>query len=486
MHHNPMDRTDEENQRYHGLEQNESSWKKLVAIAALKESDEESTESSDGAASVTSTLSNTPSSLAHRNFGREESKVFTFIKSALEMDDESDAGEKEDISPRSVSGRIASNIHILKANVKQLFEFQQLESIEDVRRRLLFRTRHTGSLTIMHTYYGTVFQSTVRSLQLWFSVILYVTIRLLNRYNAIPLSAFPAADLTYTSVIGSFLTFFLVFFASESYSRYKIQYDISMRCQSSIFDIITRLRVALPWETSIKMLRFLNMAHVLAYCGLSTTYNYRNLFLPLNDIYKLATDAELNRLLQIGIDPSGSAYREVLSWCVEMLYGAIDKGIMSERVGENIVKIVLALRQDLTKLYEHADQPIPFFYLHLVFFISLFYIPLFSYTLAVTGSGSGVEITGLLAIFMNGLFILGIRESGYQFADPYGSDPLALSVMHYCTYTITMTRRLLASPALTSADGSEDEALMDFARPTMDSHYAMQTTCYKPRKPYGK
>lgn len=98
-----------------------------------------------------------------------------------------------------------------------------------------------------------------------------------------------------------------------------MQYNVSMACQSDIFDIVTRIRLAVPWHVSLTVARYLNAAHTLAYCGISTTYNSQNLFLPINDIYKLLTDIELDRVLDIGIDPTGAAFREVLAWTCEVL-----------------------------------------------------------------------------------------------------------------------------------------------------------------------
>ena len=290
--------------------------------------------------------------------------------------------------------------------------------------------------------------------------------------------------------MGSFLSFFLVFFASESYSRYKIQYDISMRCQSDIFDVVTRVRMCVPFHISMEVTRYLNTAHTLAYCGVSATYNSKNLFLPINSIYKLLTDEELERVMDIGIDPTGTAYREVLAWACEVLRDQTVKSVVSERIAENTIKIILNLRKELTRLYEYADQPIPFFYLHLVFFISLLYIPIFAYTVAVAvddsvSAGDAVEIVGLLVIFMNGIFILGIRESGYQFADPYGSDPLALSVLHYVTYTAQMTRRLLGAAPGAESDTSVEGAL-DAVRPPLRAPFTKNRGSYKPPAVFKK
>ena len=207
------------------------------------------------------------------------------------------------------------------------------------------------------------------------------------------------------------------------------------------------------------------------------------MFLPINDIYKLLTEDELERVMEIGIDPTGAAYREVLAWSTEAMRDQVVKGVVSERISENTIKIILNLRKELTRLYEYADQPIPFFYLHLVFFVSLLYIPVFAYTVAVAVDedvhpGDAVEIVGLLVIFMNGLFILGIRESGYQFADPYGSDPLALSVMHYVTYTAQMTRKLLGARPTREHDTFQEES-MDNVRPQLREAFSKCKGSYK-------
>lgn len=466
---------------------------KELSRANIEQLNEEKRVASSGNLSSASSASRSnfeASQYVHRKFGRENSVSFMKVSDALEDYSDgvgSQSGSVTSESPRGQSEKDGKT----KANRKALFpQFQELERLESVRRELLFRTRQTNSFIIMSTYYGTVFQSTIKSVQLWFSLLLYITLRILHRTEVVDIRSFPPADLTYTAVMGSFLSFFLVFFASESYSRYKIQYDISMRCQSDIFDIVTRVRMCVPFNVSMAVTRYLNTAHTLAYCGVSATYNSKNLFLPINSIYKLLTDEELERVLDIGIDPTGTAYREVLAWTCEVLRDQVVQSVVSERIAENTIKIILNLRKELTRLYEYADQPIPFFYLHLVFFISLLYIPVFAYTVAVAVQDSvsqedAVEIVGLLVIFMNGLFILGIRESGYQFADPYGSDPLALSVMHYVTYTAQMTRRLLgAAPGVESDDFIEDA--MDAVRPKLHDTFSKNKGNYKPPPVFKK
>ena len=48
----------------------------------------------------------------------------------------------------------------------------------------------------------------------------------------------------------------------------------------------------------------------------------------------------------------------------------------------NIQTQILTLRDQLAVLYEHADQPIPFIYVHMVYLLTSAYLPIFSYGMA--------------------------------------------------------------------------------------------------------
>eukprot|EP01048_Picozoa_sp_COSAG05_P012294 COSAG05_NODE_1219_length_5481_cov_29.388889_6_plen_118_part_00 len=85
------------------------------------------------------------------------------------------------------------------------------------------------------------------------SIAIYATIRLVIKYGR-PWAA--AAEDNYVdeedlppinniSVLGGFLSFFLVFFASQSYNRFEAMYRCSMSCEGRIFDTCSMAQACL-------------------------------------------------------------------------------------------------------------------------------------------------------------------------------------------------------------------------------------------------
>lgn len=87
-----------------------------------------------------------------------------------------------------------------------------------------------------------------------------------------------------------------------------------MRAQGKINEISLTIKATLPPEEYWRIWRYMNVANITAYTGLSSFYTKNNLFIPLISKYKLLTTKEYYRLLSIGIESGGSAYREVLTW----------------------------------------------------------------------------------------------------------------------------------------------------------------------------
>eukprot|EP01033_Poteriospumella_lacustris_P007103 gene7103-5109_t len=268
----------------------------------------------------------------------------------------------------------------------------------------------------------------------------------------------PVIPLALISIIGGFMSFSLVFFVSQAYSRLCAQYDQSMRIEGRIFNLAYLARSNLLYAEAHRLLRYLNATHVLGYTGLSLVYTDDNLFDIMNDKHQLLTFEELGRIREVGADGGGAAYREVIGWCVELLFDLNKaKPDKNETVAENpiepltlqtLVSEVLALRGCIGALYDYDDQPIPFVYVHILFFLTLFYLPLMTYAVALQfpiGSEFYVpDIIGSLLVFVNVVFVVGLREIGRNLISPYGDDSHDLSVIHYITFTMMASRRILA------------------------------------------
>ncbi len=323
-----------------------------------------------------------------------------------------------------------------------------LIQIEKDRRELL---RHSKLRYKQYTYFqlwGTVLPLIIISWEWWLSVAIYILARLLVYFEAAPYLTLAVIDSRYLSIIGGFISFLLVFYNNQGYSRYTAQYEQSMRIEGRIFNATYMVKDSLPVGMAWQFIRYLNGVHLLCYIGLSSEYERDNLFIPLNDKLKLFTSVEINRLDEIDMEAGGGCYREVLGWAMRVLHIAKRDGYLDMIQYDRAVSELLQLRGCIGTLYDYEDQPIPFVYVHLVHVITLLYICYFSYFIGTSmnpGKTTSVysDIAGILALIIFNLIAIGILEIGRLMSQPYLAELSDFSIMHYINFTWTASRRIL-------------------------------------------
>jgi hypothetical protein len=82
-------------------------------------------------------------------------------------------------------------------------------------------------------------------------------------------------DMGKVAIIGAFHSLFLVFFASQSYSRFGQQYSAAMAAESRLYDICGLAAAAFKQNkdgiaAAHRLFRHVNAVHLLAYVGLSS------------------------------------------------------------------------------------------------------------------------------------------------------------------------------------------------------------------------
>ena len=128
--------------------------------------------------------------------------------------------------------------------------------------------------------------------------------------------SFPLLTTTLSIHSGGFLSFFLVFWVNQSHSRYFSLYDQSMKCKGIIFHAATMAATCLPYAQASRLVRYLNVAHVAGYVGLSPVYSSESYFNHVNRTQALLTEQERARLDEINLDLGGNCSREVTVWCM--------------------------------------------------------------------------------------------------------------------------------------------------------------------------
>lgn len=129
---------------------------------------------------------------------------------------------------------------------------------------------------------------------------------------------------------------------------------------------------------------------------------------------------------------------------------ALDEGLIQLRTAVELRDLILRLRGSLGALYDFDDQPFLFFYVHFICLLSALYLPLFALSTAFdAGTGQDVywtaDLMGGLIVFLQNVFVIGLRLLGQKMFEPYGDDVEDLSVMHYINFTWRISNRILLS-----------------------------------------
>ena len=268
-------------------------------------------------------------------------------------------------------------------------DYKRLQDLEKRRRAILKRT-DLGFFRMLLFWDGTCLQAVLSETMLWITMLIYVLVRV-GAYTSLPtfVSEIGSTDIT---TVGAFVTFFMVFHTNNTVTRFHELYMASMQCKASIFDAAALASPTLPHDRALRLVRYMNAAHIAGYVGLSETYGYQNFFLPVNESKQLLTEQELARIESINMDKGGNCHRELVVWCFDEIANALDKEVISETIAWDLRQCVLGLRRSCTTMYDYNDQPIPFFLTHFAVLMMVIFLPLVSVSYGLeAGTGDNVS-----------------------------------------------------------------------------------------------
>jgi predicted membrane chloride channel (bestrophin family) len=362
---------------------------------------------------------------------------------------------------RKSVAKAAQAMPFVKTTQQDEFRWEELQRIEKRRRAILLLVEQPFWKVL--TYWdGTVLRAISMDPLFWFVLACYVAVRIQARLE---LPTFVASlSSNNLTIVGGFLTFFLVFYVNQNHKRYFGLYNDSMACKGRIFDVATLAVANLPPEIASRLVRYMNAAHAAGYVGLSKIYPSQSFFKSVNDELGLLTEKELARMNEIDLDKGGSCNRELIAWCMMDIQQAKKKGLLDKELANMMRDQVLRLRASIGALYNAADLPIPFFYVHFICLLTALYLPLFAVSAAYNaGTGDDVywtaDVVAGLVVVLQSIFVIGLRVLGKKMSDPYGDDLIDLSVMHYVNFTWMMSNRILESYVPEEPSMEEEQAL---------------------------
>lgn len=108
----------------------------------------------------------------------------------------------------------------------------------------------------------------------------------------------------------------------------------------------------------------------------------------------------------------------------------------------------MEFRARFGNMYDMDDQPILFFYIHFIHFLSAVYLPLLAFFVAYQVALYDhwmSDVVGLVAVILQGIFVIGIRVLAQLMQHPYGGELENLSVLTYVEVAWAGSMRALYS-----------------------------------------
>ena len=200
------------------------------------------------------------------------------------------------------------------------YRWEELQTLERKRREIVGWVEQPTWKVLTH-WDGTVLRILAVNPLLWFTIVLFVVVRWVARNHEIPEFMGETTSDSMT-VLGGFLSFFLVFYVNQNHKRYFGLYEDSMACKGRIFDVASLAVTTLPFAQATRLVRYMNAAHAAGYVGLSEIYPSQSYFNHVDHTLGLLTPQERDRMNQDDLDKGGSCNRELIVWCMNEIQTA--------------------------------------------------------------------------------------------------------------------------------------------------------------------
>ena len=339
---------------------------------------------------------------------------------------------------------------------------------DDKRKHLLLLTRRADPLFAVFDVRHIGFTALPRvlfSLNFLIITVAYTSTAVLTRIGKWP---FPDSEDTVDDDMRAFdgmellVTFNLVFYFGYCYNRFWQQLELAMKCKNAISAVCSVARASsLNSEDLQDLWKWLNLAHICGYVGLSAVYTRVNLLEGVAKRHNLLgrKSHELQRINDLDLDNSRTpvAYGEFLIWVLRIIDLGTQEGTVSHASAENMQQAILQMRMGMTGLFDLQFHVIPFCYVHLVALLTNCYLVVIAVAKgrlfapdATLGRGL---IFPLLALSFLAISCLSLVEIGGRMQNPIGGDEEDLPVHHLVERTCQLSKELIEShppPSLAS------------------------------------
>jgi len=310
---------------------------------------------------------------------------------------------------------------------------------------------------------GTVMPDLLKRPLLWLAVLIYFGGHLVvvagdNFLNL------PRVDRKVMAVPSGLISFLIVFFTMNSYTRYRESFNNCKMLGGSIRNVAMLVKQRMRGDPCRRN-------HVVRLCVLAMHRTFRTLaseqFQPVSgttvesqEFFTLdyavsslhwATSSErlaLNHFRHHVGNWSDQPFL-CISWANDIVHEAFQAGDMSETSMRTIEEQLMELRAACSHIQGHFQSPLPLPYWHMLNMLCNLFCLLFAYGLIFVDTWFA-----WVSAFIFILGIMGLREVGIMLAEPYGDDLCDIDAKKMTMGTFKSCYELLESMRPTDDDGN--------------------------------
>jgi len=207
-----------------------------------------------------------------------------------------------------------------------------------------------------------------------------------------------------------------------------------------------------------RLWRYLNLAHALAFVGLSPTYTPDNLlngFIEGHDLH-LET-SEIEQLRKIGVEAGQGAYLQCIQWAL-LVISAAPEADENDTSYIHFMKVyamqneILLFRRSIAALFAYHFQVIPYAYTHMISLVSTIYLLTFAVLKGAEFSPDASIAFGfifpVISLSLTTLSCVGLLEVGSTITNPWGGELEDFAVFHFLDSAALHTRSLVETSKL--------------------------------------
>jgi predicted membrane chloride channel (bestrophin family) len=296
----------------------------------------------------------------------------------------------------------------------------------------------------LFAWHGTIMKAVLcNSYIYWLSNALFLVVVVLKETGNLDFIAEPKEN--YLSDTNTFLSFFVIFYLGQCFSRWQTQFDSSMAVVEEVHSTAIHLASAYAGKDlgpARQIVRYMNAAMVLGFVGLSVEFD-NDYFDAFARHHGLVTDEEAAILAKLDPESSGEGYRLCIKWGLQILDVTHKRNaVLSAPELASLKGRLLSMRSKIVSLGDSDLEPIPFAYFNMLSVLLIVYLPLHAVYTALIHHEEWYY--SWFQVLLSNYIFIGMSELAIYLVRPYGHRRNHFALFDWMSNAISDSRKVLS------------------------------------------